>query len=496
MEYFPFFFDLRGRTILLVGGGAVALRKAELLVRAGGRLIAVAPQIDAPLAAIVCNSGGEVRRREYDSADMDGCIIAVAATDDDVLNRRVRKDGQIRRVPVNVVDNPALCDFIFPALIDRSPLVAAVSSGGASPVLARRVRARMEMLLAPATGRLCEWCGALRDKVKAAVPESRRRLFWERILDGAAAEAVLAGDEKRGGELLDDELRRFAADEIAAGEVYLIGAGPGAADLLTLRALRLLQKADVVVYDRLVSTAVLELARRDAEKIFVGKRRDFHSASQEEINQILISRARQGLRVARLKGGDPFIFGRGGEEMQALQQAGISFQTAAGITAALGCAAAAGIPLTHRDAARGVRFCTAYRRDMGDKKYWRKIAADRECTLAFYMAGAYLKETAQNLVAAGLAAETPAAVICAGATFAQRIIVGALSDISARAESRLVSPALLIVGETVSLHCAPAELTDAEPPFPRLQPPATRVNDANANDENGAIVPEKIDAVA
>lgn len=497
MEYFPFFFDLRGRAALLVGGGAVALRKAELLSRAGARLIVAAPQIAAPLAALAANSGGDARRRDYVAADIDGCVVAVAATDDDALNRRVRADGQARGVPVNVVDNPALCDFIFPALIDRSPLVAAVSSGGASPVLARRARARIEMLLAPATGRLCEWCASLRGKVKAALPLSRRRAFWERILDGAAAEAVLAGNEQRGGELLDEELRRFAENDSPSGEVYLIGAGPGAADLLTLRALRLLQKADVVVYDRLVSAAVLDLARRDAEKIFVGKRRDFHSATQEQIHEILISRARRGLQVARLKGGDPFVFGRGGEEMQALRAAGIPFQTAAGITAAQGCAAAAGIPLTHRGAARGVRFCAASRGEMVDKEYWRRLAADKDCTLAFYMAGASLAKTAKNLVAAGRAANTPAAVICAGATFAQRVIVGALSDIAARAEGRLISPSLLVVGEVVSLHCGGADFAEAEPPFPRLESSADLSDKAGGGKpQSYSPPPQGMDAVA
>ena len=435
MEYFPFFFDLRGRAVLLAGGGEVALRKGELLARAGARLFVAAPQIIAPLADLAARSGGAAHRREYAAADIKGCAAAIAATDDDALNRRVRADGRKNGVPVNVVDNPALCDFIFPALVDRSPLVAAVSSGGASPVLARRARARIEMLLPPASGRLCEWCAKFRDKVKAALPMARRRAFWERVLDGAAAEAVLDGDDARGDALLEKELRRFADSSAPEGEVYLIGAGPGAADLLTLRAHRLLQKADVVVYDRLVSPAVLELARRDAEKIFVGKRRDFHSATQEEINEILVRHARRGLRVARLKGGDPFIFGRGGEEMLALRAARIPFQTAAGVTAALGCAAAAGIPLTHRGLARGVRFCAGERGAARGNEYWRRLAEDDDCTLAFYMAGASLAETAQNLVGGGRAADTPAAVICAGATAAQRVIVGTLADIAARAEN-------------------------------------------------------------
>ena len=493
MEYFPFFFDLRGRAALIVGGGEVARRKGELLSRAGARLIVAAPDIVAPLAILAENTGGEAKRREYNAADIDGCVVAVAATDDDSLNRRVCEDGRARGVPVNVVDCPALCDFIFPAIVDRAPLTVAVSSGGASPVLARRVRSRIEMLLPPSLGKLGAWCAAQRAKVQAALPSLRRRAFWERILDGAAAEAVLAGNESRGDKLLEEELQRFADSESPLGEVYLIGAGPGAADLLTLRALRLLQKADVVVHDRLVSAEVLELARRDAEKIFVGKRRDVHSATQEEIHSVLIRHARRGLQVARLKGGDPFIFGRGGEEMAALRAAGIPFQTAPGITAALGCAAAAGVPLTHRGVAGGVRFCSAPPSDeFAAADYWRRLAEDRECTLAFYMAGASLAATAKNLVAAGRAANTPAAVICAGTTGAQRIVFGDLSDIAAKAAEHLISPSLFFAGEVVGLHCEDSLLTAAaESPFPKLESPAL---DSDHSEHEHAE--EKADAVA
>ncbi|MBE8158160.1 MAG: uroporphyrinogen-III C-methyltransferase, partial [Betaproteobacteria bacterium] len=385
MDYFPFFFDLRGRRVLIVGGGEVALRKAQLLARAGARLSVVAPRILPAAAAAAAESGGAAVRREYAAADVCGCVAAVSATDDDALNRRVCADARAAGVPVNVVDNPALCDFIFPAVIDRSPLVAAVSSGGASPVLARRVRAKIEEMLPPFLGRLGDFCAHFRGRVRDALPAARRRIFWERIIDGAAAEAALAGDDAAAAALLEEELRRYAADESAAGEVYLIGAGPGAADLLTFRAHRLLQKADAVVYDRLVSAEVLELARRDAEKIFVGKRRGGGAASQEEINQLLVARARRGMRVARLKGGDPFIFGRGGEEMLALRAAGVPYQIAPGITAATGCAAAAGVPLTHRGVAGGVRFCAARQCDMENTEYWRRLAEDTDCTLLFYM---------------------------------------------------------------------------------------------------------------
>ena len=438
--------------MLVVGGGEIALRKVRLLARAGARLAVVAPRILPETAAAAEESGGEVLRREYAAADVCGCAAAVSATDNDGLNRRVCADARAAGVPVNVVDNPALCDFIFPAVVDRGAVVAAVSSGGASPVLARRLRAKIEEMLPPFLGRLGDFCAKFRGRVQGALPAERRRLFWEKIIDGAAAEAALSGDNAGAEALLEEELRRFSADKNGRGEVYLIGAGPGAADLLTFRAHRFLQKADVVVYDRLVSAEVLELSRRDAERIFVGKRRGSHAASQEEINRLLVSRARDGLRVARLKGGDPFIFGRGGEEMLALRAAGVSFHIAPGITAACGVAAAAGIPLTHRGVAGAARFCAARRGDMEDAEYWRRLAEDGDCTLLFYMSGESLGRIAENLAAAGRAPETAAAVVCAGTLAGQKVITGDLSNIAARAESFIVSPALLIVGDAAALH--------------------------------------------
>ena len=470
MHYFPFFFDLRGRRTLVVGGGEVALRKAELLAAAGAKVSVVAPQIIPALATFARKSGGKAQKRPYSAADIDDCIAVVSATDDESINQQVSKDARAKRVPVNVVDNPALCDFIFPAIINRAPVVVAVSSGGASPVLARRIRAQIEETLPATLGQLCDFCARFRSAVKNALPMTRRRLFWEEFMNGAAAEAALNGDDSQADTLAKEELRQFAEDAPKTGEVYLIGAGPGDPDLLTFRAHRLLQKADVVVYDRLASAGVLALARRDAEKIFVGKRRDCHAASQDEINNLLINYAEQGMQVARLKGGDPFVFGRGGEEMLALRAANIPFQIVPGITAAAGCAAAAGIPLTHRGAARSVRFCTAYRKDMNDANYWRRLAEDADSTLAFYMAGAVLSEVAENLISAGRSADTPAAVICAGTTAAQQAVFGVLSDIAEKAKDAF-SPAMLIVGESAALH-AEVKPRTAELPFTPVSEPA------------------------
>ena len=451
MDYFPFFFDLRGKLVLLVGGGEVALRKAALLVRAGAKLRVVAPRILPELAQYAISGGGTIFQRSYRPSDISDCKIVVSAADTAVVNERVAAAARRLGVPVNVVDTPALCDFIFPAVIDRSPLIAAVSSSGVSPVLARQWRSKIEALMPTHLGRLAVFCNRFRKLVKSVLPVPQRRLFWEAVLEGTEADAVLSGDAAGAESLLRRRLCNFGKPN---GEVYLIGAGCGEAELLTFQALRLLQRADVVFYDRLVAKSVLELARRDAEKIYVGKQRDCHAASQEEINALLIEYARRGLRVARLKGGDPFIFGRGGEEREALVDAGIHVQVASGITAAIGVAAAVGIPLTHRKMSRGVRFCTAYREDMDALRYWKKLADDTDSTLVFYMAGINLQAVADRLINAGRCPNTPAAVICAGATAAERVISAPLVTIADRAKGRIYSPALIIVGEVVRL-CQP-----------------------------------------
>ena len=465
MDYFPFFFDLRGRRVLIAGGGEVARRKAALLARAGAMIVAVAPKVSPDLAAIVA----EARRKNYAADDLDGAAAAIAATDDDALNRRVSEDARARKIPVNVVDCPALSDFIFPAIVSRPPMTAAISSGGASPVLARSIRAKVEELLPPRLGRAAELFAGFRGQVQQRLPFARRRHFWERALDGTAAQMALSGEGDDDGRRaqLQKELDDFVANREAAGEVYLIGAGPGAADLMTFRAHRFLQRADAVVHDRLVSAEVLELARRDADIIYAGKRRGQHALSQDEINVLLIRLARRGLKVARLKGGDPFVFGRGGEEAQAMRAAGVPVFVVPGITAASGCAAAAGIPLTHRRTASGVRFYAVCNGEVdfspekesesalesaADEKeeYWRQAAATSD-TLVFYMAAAKAAAIARRLIAAGKNANTPAAAVCAGTTAAQKIVRADLAAFAARQTSALMSPALLIVGEVAAL---------------------------------------------
>src|SRR5471032_3412567 len=346
MEFLPLFHNLRGSRVLVVGGGEIALRKSRLLADAGALLRVVAPQIEDQLRELVLGSGGELILRGYQEPDLEGCTLIIAATDDEPLNAQVSSDAKRRCVPVNVVDAPALCSVIFPAIVDRSPLIIAVSSGGDAPVLARLIRAKLETWIPSTYGQLAGLAARFRNQVKGLFPAvQQRRAFWEEVFQGPIADRQLAGQGAEAERLLVEKIN--GAPPNAPGEVYLVGGGPGDPDLLTFRALRLMQQADVVVYDRLVSQPVLDLVRLDAERIYAGKARASHVLPQEDINHLLVRLAREGKRVVRLKGGDPFIFGRGGEEIATLMDEGIPFQIVPGITAAAGCASYAGIPLTH-----------------------------------------------------------------------------------------------------------------------------------------------------
>ncbi|WP_342654962.1 siroheme synthase CysG [Pseudomonas sp. F3-2] len=451
MEFLPLFHNLRGARVLVVGGGEIALRKSRLLADAGAVLRVVAPQIGAELHELIDSSGGEELLRGYSEADLDGCVLIIAATDDEPLNAQVSADARQRGVPVNVVDAPALCSVIFPAIVDRSPLVIAVSSGGDAPVLARLIRAKMESWLPPTYGHLAGLAARFRHQVKNLFPNvQQRRAFWEEVFQGPIADRQLAGQGAEAERLLQAKIDGQAP--AATGEVYLVGAGPGDPDLLTFKALRLMQQADVVLYDRLVAPAILELCRRDADRIYVGKQRADHAVPQDQINQQLVALARQGKRVVRLKGGDPFIFGRGGEEIEELAAHGIPFQVVPGITAASGCAAYAGIPLTHRDYAQSVRFVTGHLKNNTTDLPWKDLVSPAQ-TLVFYMGLIGLPIICSELIRHGRAADTPAALIQQGTTSNQRVFTGTLANLPQLvAEHEVHAPTLVIVGEVVTLR--------------------------------------------
>ena len=452
MEYLPLFFDLKDRHILLVGGGDVALRKARLLTRAGARLTVVAHAIDPELAQLLDLHHGVAILGDYRSDLLLGKTLALAATDNDSLNEQVYHDAIAANIPVNVVDNPPLCTFIFPAIVDRSPIVIGISSGGQSPVLARILRSKLESQIPVSFSRLGELVGRLRDKVKARFASvNERRVFWEQVLHGQVAEKVFAGRDQEAEALLLEQIEAGSAKS-QTGEVYLVGAGPGDPDLLTFKALRLMQQADVVLYDRLVSDEILELCRRDADMIYVGKKRDNHAVPQHDINQLLIEHAKAGRRVVRLKGGDPFIFGRGGEELEQLKAAGIPFQVVPGVTAASACSTYGGIPLTHRNYAQSVKFVTGQLKNRTTDLNFSEMISPNQ-TIVFYMGLHTLELLVQGLLDHGKPADTLIAIVSQGTSAQQRVITGTLRNIvELQQHAQLEAPAIIIVGEVVALQ--------------------------------------------
>ncbi|KJH69064.1 siroheme synthase CysG [Chromobacterium violaceum] len=450
MEFFPIFLKLRHQRCLLVGGGEVALRKARLLLAAGASLQVVAPELAPELADLAERGELEHLSGRYAPALLDGMRLAVAATDDAEVNRAVAADAEARGVLVNVVDDAEASRYISPAIIDRSPLMVAVASGGSVPVLARSIRARLESLIPAGYGRLARFGSSFRDAVKARFPDvDARRRFWETVLEGPLADAVMNGDEAAARAEMERRIAAGGADR--AGAVYLVGAGPGNPDLLTFRALRLMQQADVVLYDKLVAPELLELVRRDAERVYVGKARANHALPQDDINQLLVDLARQGKRVLRLKGGDPFTFGRGGEEIATLAEHGIAFEVVPGITSASGAAAYAGIPLTHRDYAQSVTFVTGHKQDGSIDLDWQALTRPQQ-TVVVYMGVSTAAELCQAFVDNGRAASTPAAAVEWATTERQRTVCGTLAALPGLMASHgIASPALIIVGEVVEL---------------------------------------------
>ncbi|HHQ4687974.1 siroheme synthase CysG [Aeromonas veronii] len=448
MDYLPIFCRLDNKPVLLVGGGEVAERKARLLLDAGAQLTVVAPELDPELAELAANGSIEWLAGEFASEQLAGKWLVVAATDRREVNALVYQSANQARIFANVVDDPKRSSFIMPSIIDRSPLMVAISSGGKAPVLARLLREKLEALLPQHLGAVATFAGSLRDRVKARFASmGERRRFWERLLGADRLGQALARGDHASAHQLADSL--FADESQSAGEVVLVGAGPGDPGLLTLHALRQMQQADVVVYDRLVSDEVMALVRRDAKRIFVGKQAGNHCVPQEGINQLLLEEAKKGQRVVRLKGGDPFIFGRGGEELETLVGTGIGLQVVPGITAASGCAAYAGIPLTHRDHAQSVRFVTAHGKGGARDLDWPLLAKDRQ-TLVFYMGLSSCATIREQLLAHGKASSTPVALIERGTQPCQRVIRGTLDELPALAVG-VESPALIMVGSVVTL---------------------------------------------
>jgi uroporphyrin-III C-methyltransferase/precorrin-2 dehydrogenase/sirohydrochlorin ferrochelatase len=448
MDFLPIFANVRNKLCLVVGGGSVAARKAGVLLEAGAKVRVVAPEIDEELKL---EEGVEAVVARFAPQHLDGAVLAIAATDDREVNKQVSELAQARNIPVNVVDDSELCTFIMPAILDRSPLMVAFSSGGASPVLTRMMRGKLETVIPQNYSRLAAFAERFREQVKQRVTNpTKRRIFWENVFEGVAAEKVLTGDEASAEAMLQQMLA--SEDNIRRGEVYLVGAGPGDPDLLTFRALRLMQKADVVVYDNLVSKPIVEMTRRDAERIFVGKKRADHTLRQEEINELLVRLAKEGKRVLRLKGGDPFIFGRGGEEIETLAAEGIAFQVVPGITAASGVASYAGIPLTHRDHAQSCMFVTGHLKDGTMNLDWDALARPRQ-TVVVYMGLHGLDTLCAKLIEHGLPDTTPIAIVQQGTTPNQRVITGTLATLPAIAEREQPQPpTLIIVGGVVTLR--------------------------------------------
>jgi uroporphyrin-III C-methyltransferase/precorrin-2 dehydrogenase/sirohydrochlorin ferrochelatase len=454
MEFLPIFLKLQGRPCAVIGGGEVAARKVSLLLAAGACVTVTAPALGATLAREAREGRIGHRPTRYDPDALDGSALVIAATDDREVNATVSRDAQARQLPVNVVDDPELCSFIMPAIIDRSPMIVAVSTGGASPVLARLTRARLESMIPAAYGQLVKLAARFRDRVKAALPESRRRHFWEHALQGPVAELAISGREGEAEALLAAELEAAARNRDAqpAGEVYLVGAGPGNPDLLTFAALRLMQQADVVLYDNLVAPAIVDLVRRDAARVYVGKRGADHAVPQPDINALLVEHAQAGRRVLRLKGGDPYVFGRGGEEIATLAGHGIRFQVIPGVTAATGAASFAGIPLTHRDHADACTFVTGHLKDGRLDLDWPALVRPRQ-TVVVYMGLPGVGELCRQLIAHGRSPQTPAALVARATLPDQQVVAATLATLAERvAAAKPSSPTLIIVGDTVALR--------------------------------------------
>jgi len=448
VDYFPAFLNLDGKACLLVGGGSIAARKARLLESAGARLTIVSPEITSALHSLVVGGLARHIRRRFRPGDVDGHWLVVSATGDEAVERSVAEAAEKQGIFCNAVDDRDNCSFITPAIVDRSPIVVAISSGGSAPVLARRIRTQIETLLPARLGDVARLAAHWRKHAAHVLKDFGSRLkFWEKVFDGRVEQLVVDGQVDDAEQAIADLLARADSGTDGRGIAWLVGAGPGDPDLLTIKALQAMQRADLILHDRLVSTEILALARRDAELISVGKTPGCVTNSQESTNELLVRLVREGNRVCRLKGGDPFIFGRGGEEAEALDAAGLPYSVVPGITAAAGCAAAAGIPLTHRDAAQSLVLLTAHGKHSIDTLDWPSLARDRQ-TLAVYMGVQKFPQLMRKLIEHGRLADTPVAIIERGTLADQRVVRGTLGQLSMLATAYGIRPpAMLIIGE-------------------------------------------------
>jgi len=455
LDHLPIFLDVRGRTVIVAGGGTLAARRVERALNAGARVKLFTRELSGEFRNFQANDAFAVFLRDLEAADLEGAILAYGAEEDLARDKRLYALAKAAGVLVNVADTMELCDFITPAILDRSPIVAAISSSGASPILARIIKAELESAIPATFGDLSAFLARFRAEVATRIGDGvRRRRFWEDISTSIVSERVMAGDIAGAETALRDKLALLddAAGGTAVGEVYLVGTGPGDPDLLTFRALRLMQRADVVLYDRLIGPSILDLVRRDATRIYVGKQPDDHTLAQEDITQMLVRLAKEGQRVLRLKGGDPFIFGRGGEEIDEIARHGIPFQVVPGITAAAGCAAYAGIPLTHRDHAQSCAFVTGHGKEGKVDLNWEALIQPRQ-TVAIYMGLATIDRVMAEFIAHGASPELPVAVIDNGTRKQQRVVTGTLADIAGKTVAAgLKGPSIIIMGTVVTLR--------------------------------------------
>lgn len=454
MDLLPIFLNIRDRKCVIVGGGSVALRKANLLSRAQARITVIATSICEELEVLCRASNGTTVHEPFTPAQLEGAALVIAATNDGATNLAVSAAAKSLNIPVNVVDEAELCSFMMPSIVDKAPVLVAISSTGTAPVLTSKLKEMIEIVIPSRIDALANLMGSYRGRIKDKLPDPDQRLqFWQDLLESEVPELVYTGNEDAAIEVIEQRLLdrlQAAKTGTKMGEVYLVGAGPGDPDLLTLRALRLMYKADVVLYDRLVSDEIMQKLRPDAEKIYMGKEQAKSSVEQETINEMLVRLAHEGKRVLRLKGGDPFIFGRGGEELETLAAAGVPFQVVPGITAASGCAAYAGIPLTHRDHAQSVRFLTGHLREGTLDLEWEHLVREKQ-TLVFYMGLSGLQTICEQLIAHGMAADTPIAIIQRGTTRRQRVIVDQLGGMPALAKKTgIEAPTIIIIGTVVS----------------------------------------------